>query len=68
MSDIQALFQKDPNHLTRDDLKEMAAYYREKRAQFNLGDTQAGSAKRIKKSETPTVKISSLDEILDGSL
>ena len=65
MSDIQAIFQKDPLHLTREDLAEMVAYYREKRNQFNLGDTQAGSAKRLKKSETPAVKMS-VDDILEG--
>jgi hypothetical protein len=64
LSDIQELFQKDPLLLTREDLKEIAMYYRDKRNQFNLGDTQAGSAKRIKKEAGP--KISNINEILDG--
>jgi hypothetical protein len=64
MSDIQALFQKDPLQLTRDDLREMAMYYREKRTQFNLGDKQAGSSKKIAKPAGP--KISNVDDILEG--
>ena len=64
MSDIQQLFLEDPMKLTREDLKPMAAYYRERRSAFNLGDAQAGSAKRLKK---PTEKITiSADEILKG--
>jgi hypothetical protein len=63
MSDIQALFQKDPLELTREDLSQMAAYYREKRNQFNLGDVQAGSTKRLKKASNGP-KISNLDELL----
>jgi hypothetical protein len=65
MSDIQSLFQKDPLNLTRDDLREIAAYYREKRNAFNLGDMQAGSTKKMaKKNGTPVPKITNLDELL----
>lgn len=64
MSDIQALFDKDPLSMTRDDLKEMAAYYRDRRNAFNLGDKQAGSTKKLKSSTTPSPKISNLDELL----
>ena len=64
MSDIQELFQKDPLQLTQEDLKEMVMYYRDRRNQFNLGDTQAGSAKKIKKADGP--KITNLAEILEG--
>jgi len=63
MSDIQALFQKDPLELTREDLKEMAMYYREKRNQFNLGDKQAGATKRLKKDNGPKPSIN-IDELL----
>jgi hypothetical protein len=62
MSDIQTLFQKDPLGLTRDELREMAAYYRDKRNQFNLGDTQAGSTKRMKKASNGPKP--NLDELL----
>ena len=67
MSDIQSLFNKDPLELTRDELKEMAAYYRDKRNQFNLGDKQAGATKRLKPN-APSVKISNIDELLGDLL
>ena len=62
MTDVQELFQKDPQGLTKDDLREMVRYYRDKRNQFDLGDRQAGATKRFKKAE-PGVKVS-LDDIL----
>jgi hypothetical protein len=60
MSDIQTLFQTDPLNLTREDLKETAAYYREKRNAFNLGDMQAGSTKKMAKKDTPKINIDQL--------
>lgn len=65
MSDIQRLFQEDPEKLTKEDLIPMAAYYREKRAQFNLGDKSAGATKKLKNgTSTPVVKIDNIDELL----
>ena len=64
MSDIQQLFLEDPLKLTREDLRPIAMYLRERFSAFHLGDTQAGSTKRLKK---PTEKLSiSADEILKG--
>lgn len=57
MSDIAAIFARDPLELTREDRAEIIKYYREKRAQFNLGDKTAGSTKKMK-AETPKVKTS----------
>jgi len=64
MSDIQALFQKDPLQLTREDLAEIIAYYRDKRNQFALGDKSAGATKKMLKKE-PGEKIVNLDNILN---
>lgn len=64
MSDIQALFDKDPLQLTREDLKEMAAYYRDRRNAFNLGNKQAGATKNLKPKSATQPKISNLDELL----
>lgn len=63
MSDIQAIFQKDPLGLTKDDLDAEIAYYRSMRHAFNLGDKQAGSTKRMKGS-VPDEKIKDLDALL----
>ncbi len=65
MSDIQRLFQEDPEKLTKEDLKPMVAYYREKRAQFMLGDKMAGATKKLKGDKPiPSVKIDNIDELL----
>lgn len=47
MTDIAALFAKDPLSLTKDDLSAIIAHYRAARAQFNLGEKQAGAAKKL---------------------
>lgn len=49
MTDIADIFAKDPLELTREDITEVIAYYRSRRAQFALGDTQAGNPKKIRK-------------------
>lgn len=61
MSDMAELFARDPMKLTKDDLKVIVARYREARAQFNLGITQAGNTKKIKQAGP---KITNLDDIL----
>jgi hypothetical protein len=60
MSDISDLFARDPEHLTRDDIRSIIAKYREARQQFILGVKQAGAAKNVKR-ETP--KITNLDDL-----
>lgn len=45
MTDIAELFARDPLKLTKDDIEKIVTYYRSCRAQFNLGNLQAGSAK-----------------------
>jgi hypothetical protein len=63
MSDIQALFQKDPLQLTKADLTEICTYYREKFQAFQLGDKTAGATKKMKSGE-PSKKLSA-DELKD---
>lgn len=60
MSDIAALFQRDPLDLSKQDIDDIVKYYREKRAQFNLGDKTAGSTKKMK-VDSPKVKIDAMD-------
>lgn len=48
MSDISELFQRDPKKISREELERMVEEYRKKRAQFNLGNLQAGRAKPTK--------------------
>ena len=64
MSDIQELFDRDPLSLTREDLKPMVMFLREKLNAFNLGDKSAGSTKRLKKAASDSPKISNIDELL----
>jgi hypothetical protein len=60
MSDIADLFTRDPENLTKDDIRAIIAKYREARQQFILGAKQAGAAKNVKR-ETP--KITNLDDL-----
>ena len=57
MTDISALFQRDPLNLTKEEIDEIISFYRQARANFNLGDKQAGSAKRLE----PGPKIEKID-------
>ena len=61
MTDISELFARDPEELTRDDIRDIIAKYREAREQFILGMTQAGSPKAIKKGATKVMDLSDLD-------
>jgi hypothetical protein len=61
MSDLSALFDKDPLSLTKDDVTAIKRAYREAQNQFNLGLKSAGATKKIK-GEKP--KITNLDDIL----
>jgi len=60
MTDIAELFVRDPEKVTRDDIKDLVAKYREARQQFILGVKQAGNPKKIK-AEQP--KITNLDDL-----
>lgn len=64
-ADIAELFVRDPLKLSEQDIDAVIKYYREKQAQFELGDKTAGSTKKMK-AEKPEVKKSALD--LLGSL
>lgn len=60
MSDIQELFSRDPLSLTQENIDEIITHYRKCRAQFNLGNMKAGSAKpsaAAKKGEELTTKL-----------
>ena len=65
MSDIQALFQKDPLQLTKTDISDIIAYYREKRNAFNLGDKTAGATKKMKNAKATGEKITDISDILN---
>ena len=56
MTDIQRLFQEDPEKLTREDLKEMVAHYRNQRNVFNL----EGKATKAKKTTPTTIDLDAL--------
>jgi hypothetical protein len=57
MSTISELFSRDPLLLTKEEVsKEIVAYFRERRAQFNLGAQQAGSTKKISAKAQEIVK------------
>ena len=60
MTDIAELFARDPEKLTKDDIRELITKYREARQQFVLGAKQAGNPKKIK-AEVP--KITNLDDL-----
>ena len=61
MSDLNAIFELDPHDLTIDDerLTIVIEGYRAKRAQYNLGNTQAGKVN--KKKEVKGVNVEGLD-------
>lgn len=59
MSDIATLFARDPLLLSREDIAAIIAHYRQARAQFNLGEKQAG-----KKPAGPKVERLDLKDLL----
>lgn len=62
MSDMAELFARDPLKHTRESIDEIIAYYRQARANFNLGEKSAGSTKKAKAPAMPKgEKLSSLD-------
>lgn len=56
MSDIAELFTRDPLSLTRENIDEIIAHYRTARANFNLGEKQAGSTKKLKAGPKVEIK------------
>ena len=65
MTDIAALFARDPLSLTKDDITAIITEMRKSRHAFNLGNSKAGSTK------PPTAKQKQLSELsakLDISL
>lgn len=62
MTDMTELFARDPLKHTRESIDEIIAYYRQARANFNLGEKSAGSTKKAKASALPKgEKLGSLD-------
>jgi hypothetical protein len=45
MSDLLTLFARDPLSYTKEDIKQIVAFYREKRKQYNAGGMLAGKVK-----------------------
>lgn len=43
---LTELLSRDPNECSKDDIKAIVQYFREKRAQFILGDMKAGASTR----------------------
>jgi hypothetical protein len=62
MSDIADLFTEDPLKLTKSNLDEIIAWYRNARNQFNAGAKSAGATKKMKDPAAP--KITNLDDLL----
>ena len=62
MTTLSELFARDPNNCTRDDIKEIIKAYRERRAQFNLGNLSAGKVKE------PTSKMKELSKEVNVEL
>lgn len=65
MTDIAAIFALDPLKLTRDgpEMRALIAYYREKRAQFALGDKQAGATKKVAGAKPPKAPPPKLEDL-----
>ena len=51
MNDLNDLFARDPEQLTKSDIAHIIAEYREAQAQFMLGLKQAGATKKPRKSK-----------------
>ena len=51
MNDLNDLFARDPEQLTRADIAQLIVEYREAQAQFLLGLKQAGATKKPRKSK-----------------
>lgn len=61
MTDINALFDKNPLEFTKEDISEIIAYMREARTKFNQGAKSAGSEKIAKPpKEVKPLDLSSL--------
>lgn len=45
MSDLLELFSRDPLKYTKEDIKQIISFYREKRKQFNAGGILAGKVR-----------------------
>jgi DNA invertase Pin-like site-specific DNA recombinase len=62
MSDINELFRKDPLSCSNQDIRTIVQVFREKRAQFVLGNKQAG-----KTSSKMTAKETEVSKLVDLS-
>lgn len=60
MSDLLALFAKDPLKYTKEDVRAIVDAYREKRKQFNSGAIMAGKVK------APPAKAKALSAAING--
>lgn len=61
MSDLAALFDKDPLTLTSEDKAIIKRTYREAQQKFNLqGDLKAGSTKKVKEAGPKITDLSSI--------
>ena len=65
MSDLNHIFNSDPDSLTTTDLDDIIAYLRDARAKYNLGLKQAGNSKKAldlnkKVNEKPTLNLDEL--------
>lgn len=62
VTDMTELFARDPLKHTRESIDEIIVYYRQARANFNLGEKSAGSTKKAKAPALPKgEKLGSLD-------
>ena len=60
------LFARDPLKHTRESIGEIVTYYRQARANFNLGEKSAGSTKKAKaaKAEGPKLGLDDLTDLI----
>ena len=52
MSDLQELFNRDPDKLSEQDIDQIIIKLREARQKFNIGDKTAGKVKKEKENKT----------------
>lgn len=63
MSDLSRIFALDPNKCTRTDIAQIVQAFRDRRAQFELGNMKAGSTKPVTGKMAELMKSVKSDDI-----
>lgn len=61
MSTLLELMSADPMKMTKEDIKQIIHFYRERRAQFNLGNITAGNVKPPSPKLAAAIKLAPSD-------